>query len=165
MAIAIRHILFPTDFSEPANEARLYAVALADLFEAELHIVHIVLVVVPYADASSWYVPECDVEVETNAAGKQLAQSIDPSWCEHHSVRQSFIVGFAVDEILNYATTHEIDLIVIGTHGRSGLSHLLIGSVAEKVVRSAHCPVLTVHPTGHQFVIDSAAETLAQVGV
>jgi nucleotide-binding universal stress UspA family protein len=56
-------------------------------------------------------------------------------------------------EIIDYAKTQEIDLIVIGTHGRSGLMHVLMGSVAERVVQKAPCPVLTVKPEGHQFVL------------
>jgi nucleotide-binding universal stress UspA family protein len=56
-------------------------------------------------------------------------------------------------EIVRYARTQEIDLIVLATHGRSGLAHVLIGSVAESVVRTATCPVLTVRPEGHQFVM------------
>jgi nucleotide-binding universal stress UspA family protein len=56
-------------------------------------------------------------------------------------------------EIVRYARTHEIDLIVLATHGRSGLAHVIIGSVAESVVRTAPCPVLTVRPEGHQFVM------------
>jgi nucleotide-binding universal stress UspA family protein len=62
-------------------------------------------------------------------------------------------VGFPVEEIMKYAADHDIDLIVVGTHGHTGLSHLLLGSVAEKLVRLATCPVLTVHPKGHQFVV------------
>ena len=56
-------------------------------------------------------------------------------------------------EIIDYACENEIDLIVIGTHGRSGLMHVLMGSVAERIVRKAPCPVLTVKPEGHQFVM------------
>ena len=55
-------------------------------------------------------------------------------------------------EIVQYAEETETDVIVVGTHGRGGLAHLILGSVAEKVVRKAHCPVLTVRPAGHQFV-------------
>ena len=56
-------------------------------------------------------------------------------------------------EIIRYAKELEIDLIVLGTHGRTGLAHVLLGSVAERVVRKSPCPVLTVHPKGHQFVM------------
>ncbi|MFM7867597.1 MAG: universal stress protein, partial [Planctomycetaceae bacterium] len=62
-------------------------------------------------------------------------------------------VGAAFMEIIDYAKSQDIDLIVIGTHGRSGLSHILMGSVAERVVRAAPCPVLSVKPSGHQFVM------------
>ena len=56
-------------------------------------------------------------------------------------------------EAIDYVREHDIDLLVIGTHGRSGLMHVLMGSVAEKIVRKAPCPVLTVKPEGHQFVM------------
>jgi nucleotide-binding universal stress UspA family protein len=61
-------------------------------------------------------------------------------------------VGRPFEEIVRFAKEHQIDLIVIGSHGRRGLSHLLLGSVAERVVRIAGCPVLTVRPDQHQFV-------------
>ena len=56
------------------------------------------------------------------------------------------VVGFPVEEIMKYANDHNIDLLVVGTHGHTGLAHLLMGSVAEKLVRLSTCPVLTVHP-------------------
>ena len=62
-------------------------------------------------------------------------------------------LGSPFVKIIEYAKEHQIDLIVMGTHGRTGLPHVLIGCVAERVVRMAPCPVLTVHPQGHQFVM------------
>ena len=158
MIISIRRILFPTDFSEPANEAKQYAISLADRFGAELHLLHVVPLVVPYPDAASpWIMAENEMQRQVEAADKRLANELDSTWSQQHAVVHNAVMGLAVDEILSYAKEHKIDLIVVGTHGHSGLARLLIGSVTEKLVRSASCPVLTVHPNGHQFLIDPAA--------
>ena len=152
MKISIRRILFPTDFSAPAKEAQLYAMSLADRFSAELHLLHVVPLVVPYPDASfPWVVPENEMQLQVEAASRHLAKELDATWVKEHVVVYKAVMGLAVDEILGYVKEHDVDLLVVGTHGHSGLARLLIGSV-----RTATCPVLTVHPTGHQFLIDSA---------
>jgi nucleotide-binding universal stress UspA family protein len=157
MMISIRRILFPTDFSDASKEAELCAMALADRFGAELHLLHVVPQVMPYSDASSnWITPDNETQAQFEAAERQLLERVlDPEWAAGHRVIRSTVVGFAVDQILAYAAKNEIDLIVVGTHGYSWLAHALIGSVAEKLVRMANCPVLTVHPQGRQFVTDS----------
>jgi universal stress protein A len=156
MIISIKRILFPTDFSEPAKEAQQYAMALTGRFGAELHLLHVVPVMIPFPDAASPYVlPEREMQLQVDAADKRLANELDSAWAEQHVVVHSAVMGLAVDEILNYVKEHEIDLIVLGTHGHTGLARLLIGSVAEKLVRVASCPVLTVHPKGHQFLVQS----------
>ena len=156
MFVSIRRILFPTDFSEPARKAQKYAMALADVFGAELHLLHVVpFAVMPFPDSSTeWALPADDLKSQVAAAEQHLAKELGPDWPEERHTVHSAVVGFAVDEIVKYAHNHEIGMIVIGTHGRTGLSHLLLGSVAEKLVRLATCPVLTVHPQGHQFLID-----------
>lgn len=157
MIISIRRILFPTDFSEPSKEAGKYAMALAEQFNAELHLLHVVSRVMPYADASStWVMPVDETQEQLEAAEECLIKNtIDPKWAADHRVVYKTVMGFAVDEILLYANNNDIDLIVVGTHGYSWLAHALIGSVAEKLVRIANCPVLTVHPQGHQFLAES----------
>ena len=156
MFVSIRRILFPTDFSEPAKEAQKYAMALADRFGAELHLLHVVPeVAMPLPDSTNaWTLPAADLKLQVEAAEQRLLQDLGPDWAEERRTVHTAVVGNAVEEIVKYAKEHEIGLIVIGTHGRTGLSHLLLGSVAEKLVRLATCPVLTVHPQGHQFLID-----------
>lgn len=156
MIISLKRILFPTDFSEPAKEAQLYAMALADRFGAELHLLHVVPIVIPFPDAASPYVlPEKEMAIQVESAKQHLINAVDPDWARSHVVVQTAVMGLAVDEILSYTKDNEIDLIVVGTHGHTGLTRLLIGSVAEKLVRVATCPVLTVHPKGHQFLVES----------
>jgi nucleotide-binding universal stress UspA family protein len=75
------------------------------------------------------------------------------SWENGRPVVRAARVGAAFLEIIEYVREQEIDLVVIGTHGRSGLMHILMGSVAERIVRKSPCPVLTVKPEGHQFVM------------
>lgn len=153
MTISIERILFVTDFSEPARNAQKYAVELADRFGAELHAFHAVTddVLVPAVEvAADWLREEVARTTRQLAADMAAVHGAKPPILE---VRQ----GNPVQEIIRYAAGHNIDLIVIGTHGHTGLSRLLLGSIAEKIVRLATCPVLTVHPTGHQFVGDQPA--------
>ncbi len=163
MFVSIRRILFPTDFSEPARKAQKYAMTLADLFGAELHLLHVVpIAVMPFPDSSTeWALPAVDLKSQVAAAEKLLAKELGPDWPEERHTVHTAVVGFAVEEIVKYASDYSIGMIVIGTHGRTGLSHLLLGSVAEKLVRLATCPVLTVHPQGHQFLIDDRTTSLA----
>ena len=156
MFVSIRRILFPTDFSEPAKQAQKYAMALADRFGAELHLLHVVPEnPMPFPDsATSWTLSTTDQKWQVDDAEKRLLHSLGPDWPEECRTVRTAVIGNAVEEIVKYAKEHEIGMIVIGTHGRTGLSHLLLGSVAEKLVRLATCPVLTVHPQGHQFLID-----------
>lgn len=153
MIVAIRRILFPTDFSEPAREAQKYATTLAERFGAELHVLNVVPeIILPATDSYAvWTLPEGGMKAQVEAAEKQLQADLGDA----AAVRQ-VTVGFPVEEIMKYAGDHEIDLIVVGTHGHTGLSHLLLGSVAEKLVRLSTCPVLTVHPKGHQFVVPNS---------
>jgi universal stress protein A len=152
MMVTIRRILFPTDFSGPAREAQKYAMALADKFGAELHVLNVVPeIILPATDSYTlWTLPEGGMKAQIEAAEQQLQRELGS---DATAVRK-VTVGFPVEEIMQYADVNNVDLIVVGTHGHTGLSHLLLGSVAEKLVRLSKCPVLTVHPTGHQFVID-----------
>jgi len=146
MSISIQRILFATDFSEPARNAQQFAVAFSEKFGAQLHVLHCVSeeALVPAPDlAAEW------LHAEVNRARQQLTKEIGGTCSARLEVRP----GNPVQEIIRYAGEMAIDLIVIGTHGRSGLSHVLLGSVAEKVVRLATCPVLTVHPQNHSFVM------------
>ncbi len=154
--IPLKRILLPTDFSEQSGEATRYACAFAEQFQAELHVLHVVeklAATIPEAVVEMATALENYLEVAETKALAQLTKVLEPGWEQGKHVTLATRTGLAFLKIIEYAKEHEIDLIVMGTHGRTGLSHVLMGSVAERVVRMAPCPVLTVHPEGHQFVM------------
>jgi nucleotide-binding universal stress UspA family protein len=154
--IQIKRILLPTDFSECAAEATEYACAFVDQFASQLHLLHVIHDFSPelpqFAMALDFAALTPVEELEKQAISK-LAKVLKPEWQKGKSVVLATKEGSAFLEIVRYAQNHQIDLIVMGTHGRSALPHALLGSVAEKVVRKAPCPVLTVRPRGHKFVM------------
>lgn len=153
--INVKRILNPTDFSDFSGEATKYAIDFAQQFDAELHLLHVIrefaaLLPVPIAEAAS-SLENYDEESELRAL-ESLNKLLDSAGKSGRHVTIATRHGSPFVEIIDYAREHEIDLIVMGTHGRSALPHALIGSVAERVVRKAPCPVLTVRPAKHQFV-------------
>jgi len=146
--VPIRRILFPTDFSEHADYAWPFALQFAQEFGAEVHLFHVVAPPPRLTEAySANFDPEKFVEVLTAEANASLDRLVESAKGRNISVCTEVRVGVDFREIIDYARTRQIDLIVMATHGRTGLAHALVGSVAEKVVRKAPCPVLTVkHP-------------------
>lgn len=152
--IAIKKVLFPTDLSDAAAEAQLYACALAEQFGAELHVLTVIqdMNLVSPDPNMPWAIPASSlVEVRSNLEAS-LLKIPSAEWSDQHVVHRAIRTGVPYLEVEKYAKEHDIDVIVVGTHGRTGLTHLLLGSTAEKIVRKAPCPVLTVHPKGHQFI-------------
>jgi nucleotide-binding universal stress UspA family protein len=144
--IAIREILVPTDFSEPAAAALEYAKELANAFGSRLHVMH-VIATPPAGWAAesmtySWPTLLADLEANAREGLAHLMPPTDPLASRTSLVTQ---VGLPVLDILEYVKTRNIDLIVMGTHGRGFMGHVLLGSVAERVVRLATVPVLTLH--------------------
>ena len=151
----VRRILFPTDFSGYSLQALPYAVGMAEDYCAELRLLH----VVPTADWAVQFeqvAPVLDAsflqEVEDSSL-ERLGEIVPADVCRRIRVEVAVRRGAAFLEIVRYAKDEGCDLIVIATHGRTGLRHALFGSVAEKVVRKAPCPVLSVRPAGHQFAM------------
>lgn len=153
--IRLEKILFPTDLSRAADEAQRYACALAEKFGAELHVLSVIqdMALISPDPNMPWLVPANNLEEVRQSVEQALAQIPPPSWTPPRPIQRVIRVGVPFLEIIKYAKELDFDLIVMGTHGRSGLAHVLLGSTAEKIVRKAPCPVLTVRPEGHQFVM------------
>jgi nucleotide-binding universal stress UspA family protein len=152
--IQIRNILAPTDFSVPSRHALKYAAELAQRFGAQIHLVTVVENIIPLVpEAGMLFGHQADQLAEQQKAAQHALEKLasDPS-LQGLKPRVHVLAGTAHAEILEFAKQRGIDLLVVGTHGRTGLSHLVIGSVAEKIVRLSSCPVLTVRAEGHQFV-------------
>jgi nucleotide-binding universal stress UspA family protein len=163
--ITLKNVLVATDFSEPSDAALMYARAFARNFGATLHVVHVVGNVSSAAYGAEGYVasmPELQQEVE-DAARKQLdALLVDNDERPLPTRRVLLTSNAPAHAIVDYAAREHIDLIVTGTHGRGAVAHLLMGSVAERVVRTAPCPVLTVRHPEHEFVIPDALVAVAK---
>jgi len=152
--IALTRILAPTDFSDTSAIALRYAVALAEAFRGQLHLLHVVERRVEQQWAAELAaVAALDIDAEARAkADAELATLLTRDERSRFDARLVSRTGTPFVEIVRYAQHEDIDLIVMGTHGRGAIAHLLIGSVAENVVRKARCPVLTVPRAGHDFV-------------
>ena len=138
----IHHILIPTDFSERAKHAMTYAFELAQICGAKLSLLHVIEVPVYAIEV---YLPLADLEQE---ARRELALLLPEAEAAYVNVTRLVEMGVPYQKILETATAEQVDLIVMATHGRTGLGHLLMGSVAEHVVRMAPCSVLTIRPPG-----------------
>jgi nucleotide-binding universal stress UspA family protein len=164
--ITLKNILVATDFSRPSDAALTYGRALARNFNAILHVIHVVghiSTLVYGAEAYTVSMPEMQQEVE-DAARAQLAELTIDNDPSPLPTRQALLTSNApAIAIVDYAVREHMDLIVTGTNGRGGVAHLLMGSVAERVVRTAPCPVLTVRHPEHEFVTPDALVTVAKV--
>jgi nucleotide-binding universal stress UspA family protein len=157
----IRHILAPTDFSRHSEAAVAYACGLAEAFGATVHLLHVLSEVLPVGPdpmLAPVLPPEYYRETEESTR-EALGKFVRAEWGKPASVEVAAAWGSAVEAVVDYATTHPIDLVVIATHGRTGLSHVLLGSVAERIVREAPCPVLTIRDRGPDAPAPAAAES------
>jgi len=143
----ITRILVPTDFSATADAALDYAKGLAAKLGASLYVLHVLEdAYMGGSFAGELYVPESPGlrALMVKEAEEMLAHRVSPQDQERLNASTAVVVGRSFKAIVDHAEEHKIDLIVIGTHGRTGMAHLLLGSVAERIVRTAPCPVLTV---------------------
>ena len=144
--VSIRQILVPTDFSDPADAALKYARALAEEFHSHLHIFYVVPepYIYPWGTEIST-LPLADLMAQSEAlSNTRLAELIPKDEAPQGGLTTSTAIGTPVDRILKYIEDSHIDLVVMGTHGRGAMGHLLLGSVAERIVRRSPVPVLTV---------------------
>ena len=141
--MTIKHILVPTDFTAAATSALELSVQMARVFDAKLTLLHVwELAIYPYMDfvLNSTLITEVE-----EAATKSLAKALESLRKEWPAARSKLKTGLPWQGILEATDELGVDLVIMGTHGRQGLSRITLGSVAEKVVRLSKVPVLTVH--------------------
>lgn len=150
----VQRILFPTDFSDLSKAAEKAACDLADQFGAELHVLHVLhdLILTMPQTAAALLIPPKTLDDVITYAEQEIQKTPPDVWAAGKKVTRSVRIGSTWDTIVQYAKENAIDLIVMGSHGRTGLSHVLLGSVAERVVQHAPCSVLTVRPDRHAKV-------------
>ncbi len=148
----IKTILFPTDFSNGARAAMDHAISLAKDYNAKL----ILLYVIQDISIAEWYIPSSIsvtdlVEDMQKSAWNEMEKWNAEVAAQVKDVEKMVVRGVPFVEIIKTAKSKNVDMIVIGTHGRTGIDHMLFGSTAEKVVRKSPCPVLTVRIAGKEF--------------
>ena len=150
----IKTILFPTDFSKGARAAMDHAISLAKDYDARL----ILLYVIQDISIAEWYIPSTLsvtdlVEDMQKSAWQEMDKWAAEVAAKVKNVEKMVMRGVPFVEIIKTAKEKNVDMIVIGTHGRTGIDHMLFGSTAEKVVRKAPCPVLSVRIAGKEFTM------------
>jgi len=151
-----KKILFCTDFSEDSHWAFTYALHLAKTFESKLYILHVMPTPVHPEQLSIYLSPEKLEELRASQKidlDRQLHTHYLTKMVDFKNYQVQFKEGEPFLEIIQMAKNESVDLIVMGTHGRTGLDHVLFGSTAEKVVRKSPCPVLTVRLPGRIFTM------------
>lgn len=144
--INIKTILVPIDFSENSEHVMEYALSLGQRFESRILLCFVAQL---YTDYSDFFIPQMPVvaiEEEIDKAAKERMRRFVETHNNGTKIEQFVLIGNVAHEILNMAKKKDVDLIVMGTHGYQGFEKILFGSVAEKVVKTAPCPVLTVKP-------------------
>lgn len=152
--IAIKQIVVATDFSEPADTALTYGRNFARTFSATLHVVHVVNDLAAAAPISEIPMDLTRVQAQIVREGEALLEALVTEDDRRTlTVKTALLSSSApAQAVLTYATDVAANLIIVGTHGRSGLAEFFVGSIAHKIVRSAPCPVLTVRPHEREFV-------------
>lgn len=151
--IDLNRILVPIDFSDHSRKALRYAIPFAEQFDASIDLIYVVEPTVYPADFSFGQVGFPAIEDELRKrGGEELDELIGSEIGKRLKAKRVVRTGKAFYEILLYAKEEKMDLIIIATHGHTGIEHVLFGSTAEKVVRKAPCPVLVVRSGEREFV-------------
>jgi universal stress protein A len=156
----LKKILYPTDFSELSAAALNYASRLAAESGATLYVVHVdeqFHLNAAMGEPCYLYASQRDVDIKN--ALEKIVPTVAGVKCEHHCLD-----GAPVEELLQFAKREDVDLIVLGSHGRTGLSRLLMGSIAEGITRRAECPVLVVKQPAKDDALVLTAEDLVAHG-
>jgi nucleotide-binding universal stress UspA family protein len=139
----IKHVLVPVDFSENSKKILEAAGYFSEICQAQLHVV---FVVQSFDDYSGFFVPHMPVAKFEEEMVQAAEEKMKGFLLGHNKIESKVLVGDVGEEIIRHAEESSMDLIVMGTHGYKGLEKVMFGSVAEKVVRSSPCPVLTINP-------------------
>jgi len=145
--IEIKKILFPLDLTENSSKILPYVLSISDKYNSIIYLLHVV------QDLNKWgklYVPHPSMDVFQKEAIEGAKKAMDRV-CENQlqscpNFQKRVVSGDTVDEILKVIESEDIDLLIMGTHGRKGLEHTIFGSVAEKVVKKSPAPVLVINP-------------------
>ena len=160
--IELNTVLVAVDFSETSKNALAYGTNLARAFGGRLHVLHVADVI---STSAAQFYPEGPGDPEAKAielGTRQLRTHLDAEGITGARTEVR-VAPDPAQEIVDYAKEIHADVIVAGTHGRTGVSRLIMGSVAEHVVRTAPCPVLVVRPSEHEFVLPDPVSVTARV--
>ena len=146
-----QRILVPVDFSQYEDELLRYAKEIAQKFDASIDLIHVIPNMDYFTPYESFMAAENIVAIQKGVES-EVERDLDEvaKKLPGFRVKKAIRTGVAFVEILDYVKTEGIDLIIMGTRGRGGLEHIIIGSVAEKVLRKSPCPVLTIRPQKKQ---------------
>jgi nucleotide-binding universal stress UspA family protein len=147
----VEKILFPTDFSEGSYHALPYAVDLSKHYSAKLYIIHVIYDIFKATDSHIPHVSADELYREmSDWAGKEIESCCVEEIRGLTNVEKVVLKGIPHEEIINFASEEKIDMIILGTYGKVGIERFIFGSTAEKVVRRAPCPVMTVRIPEHR---------------
>jgi nucleotide-binding universal stress UspA family protein len=145
--LRIRNILFPCDLTENSGKIFYYALSLMEKYDSTLILLHVVENLRQWGDL---YVPATAIQLDQKIIEKEAVRALEEFYASHvhgvSDVRREVLSGDPVTVILNVIENEDVDLVILGTHGRKGLEHTVFGSVAENVVRRSPVPVLTINP-------------------
>ena len=142
-----KKILFPIDFSEVSPKIVPYVITMADKLDAEVHLIFVVRKLEHYRSIADSLVSVESFENEiVLGSEKKMEEFVEEFFKSIFRPKTKILIGDITEEILTYIKSEEIDLVIIGTHGRKGMDRIIFGSVAERVIKSAPVPVLSVNP-------------------
>jgi nucleotide-binding universal stress UspA family protein len=163
--ILLKKVLVATDFGPASDSALRYGRTLARGFGAELHVLHVVENIFARAmDGYGYAAISPDVQLDIEHAGRKQTDALlsDEDRRDLRAKASTVTSNSPAAAIVEYARNNSVDLIVMGTHGRGAIGHIFMGSVAERVVRTAPCPVLTLRHPEREFVLPDALVTVSR---